>query len=477
MAQDSVLYNGLEISEGTYTDEVTTENSLIANQLQFPEIMDAVYNAFPKYSMANMKSALYDLPETSIGDIKVSYPVLGRKEKVLTLTGTKSGSFTSSGTSYIECYEDYGQPTSTWRFPDGSQIYVVSQRTPSANGYTYPVRVVPGINNATFNQAQITDMNKIGHVGNVNPFGSKRGYGNIRYPDWYQNYNTISRVRQEVDGTAASAITWLRAGDEKYWIPGPAWGNNGFVNTMFGGPESGGFMYLQERMAWYGITTMGSNGQPLMFDEDGKPIYAGSGIFEQIPSAMSFDIPVGGTDAKFWIDRVASFKQNSGQMKADISIEGGIGFVAEWTKDMWEYLKDYRVIAASDNPNKNRDLSVGQDVKMFYVLDSWIAVNENPLFSDDALLTQADALTGFPADSYDCVFIDRSKSDGIPTIQKLVKKGRGMVYKTLSGMVDPINPSSVAAANSWDGWAVELLADYNYVVRKPNCVARGFALR
>lgn len=480
MAQDAVLFNGLEISQGTYDDGVTTENSLVANLMQFPEILDAVYMAFPKYSMANMKSALYDLPEMSSGDIKVRYPVLGRLEKALTMTGNSSGTFLPNQTSFIEFYEDFGNPTSTWRFGNGQQIYIVDRPSQTATGFMYPVKYTAGQSTDTFDTSQIVDLKQIGHIGNLNPQGSKRGYGNTRFPDWFENYNSIARKRQEVDGTAASAITWLRAGDQAYWIPGAAWGNNGFVNTMFGGQKDGGFLYLQERMAWYQKGTVDSNGQPTLYDVDGKPVWAGDGVFEQVPSAMSFDYVVGGTTEKFWIDRLAAFKQNSGQMtnqRTSLDIEGGIGFVAEWTKTMKDFVvRPDRGIAGGYNINDYK-ITAGYDIPMYYVLDTLVTVNENPVFSDDVLLTEADAITGLPSDSYDFVMIDRTKSDGIPTIQKIVKKGRGFVYKTVSGMVDPINPASTTAANSWDGWAVELLADFQYIVRKPNCIARGFAIQ
>ena len=470
---ESVIYNGLEISQGTYTDEVTTENSLIANNMQRPEIMDAVFNAFPKYSMANMKSALYDLPETSIGDIKVRYPVLGRLEKALTLTGTFDGTFAVNELCHIEAYEDFARPTSTWRFPDGRQIVIQSTPSQSLSGYTYPCKVMPGTYTTAFDTTQITDMQKIGHVGNVNPMGSKRGYGNTRFPNWYENYNTIVRKRQEVDGTAASAVTWLRSGDQSYWIPGAAWGNNGFVNTMFGGGRDGGFLYLQERMAWYGQTTVDANGQPGLYDEDGKPVFAGSGIFEQVPSAMTFDWDMNNSSEGFWIDRVAQFRQNSGQMSGTIDLEGGIGFIAEWTKQMKRFINQTGGFAQNYMLGADKNVNYGYDVVSYKVLDFVININENPLFSDPELLTDVDGNTGFPDASFDFVMIDRTNSDGIPTIQKIVKKDRGFVYKTIEGMVNPINPASVSAANSWDGWAVEMLCDSQYIVRKPNCIARG----
>ena len=462
--------NSLVLSRGFESDNYIDTNNLINALMQYPEIADVFYLAYPQYSLSRITQAFINQPEQQISDWKFQYWIQGRQDRSITCTGTVNGTITPNNTGYIDFEENYPNPTETWLFESGTQLYIVDKPTPVGNGYRYPVKLVSSVATDTFDSSEAAVGVQLGQVGNINPEGSRNAYGNLVYPDLITNYLTTVRREYEVTGDAVTQKTWLKAGDEALWIPGTP---EGFSSTFFGGRDS--FMYMLERQSWFGKATVDANGNTPLYDLENKPIRSGNGFVHQIPSSMTTDYSLSSLTEDRLMNFIAQFKHECGVQKATIEAMAGVGFCLQFQKAM----KNFAVTSHAGDRIVQRvgnNIQTGGNYYQYMSSDWTINLTENPILSDPVLHPTLEGRYGFPVKSFDAYFIENSMDDGIPTVQKLVRGkdriSRGMIFKLLAGMVDPMNPKSMQAVNTFDGYKYELLSQFMIAVRKPNRVAK-----
>lgn len=473
----------IKILKGTYDpDAITAMNSLYANHLIYPEIATDLLMLQPQYSLTNITAPFTEADVEGIGDKKFEFPVIGRLDRPLTMTGTAPvGDGSGDGIVYIEVEEDYARPT--WEYKIGTRLVRANDYgVKTATGYRVPFKIMSGDSTDVIDSADVYRGRRMGKVANSNVEYSEKGYGAQNYPDWLANYTTISRAAKHITGDAASSILWLQKGNNKnsrMWMIGSS--PQEFMN-QFGGMD-GGFLWEMEKDAWFGTTTMNSDGICIKTDKDGKPIIRGNGFLQQISSSMTDEFYKGTINRSKILDFIMNFKISAGISKGKITVHTGAGGMKAWYEALAnDYLHNGNngIMYTMDS---GRQVIVGEDIKTVHLLGCDITVFENPVLTDPLNNDTDDEGLSLLGQSYFFVDGNMSYSDTgkmIPTVQRKVKRANGidrrLICKIVDGMINPIEPMKIFSSNARDGYSAEWLSEGMTVIRKVNGVAAWYCV-
>lgn len=466
----------LKISKGTRdTKGLTSQNSLYANNLQFPEIARDILMLFPQYSITNITAPFIMSEENAIGDLKFMYPVMGRTERALTCTGTApTGDGAGDSVVWIEVEEGDAKPT--WEYKLGEVLLRADDfGKKTVKGWLTPFKIMGNDDTDTVTSTMCAQGRQMGPVANSNTEFSEEGFGEQSFPDWLANYLTTTRYAQTVTGDAAASILWLEKNAGKLWAIGAS--PEEFFNEL--GKTDGGLLWKMEKDAWHGKTTMTADGRCTKTYK-GKPLVRGNGLLQQIPQAMSFDYGAGTITSKTFLNYIANFKVYAGISGGKIMVTTGAGGAKKWYEVMSrDFLHNGNrgIVYTMEN---GRNVTVGEDIPTFHALGVDITVVENPILTDTVLNPNVDE-EGFSINGCNFYFMDANlypvkgqdgKMKNVPVVQKMVRRANGidrsMIVKVVDGMVNPVEPEKIFASNARDGYSIEWLSQWLVALRKVN---------
>lgn len=288
----------IQINQGTFSNDCTTEYDLVANQAVVPEIRDMLEYANRRalttlltsgvvtpYGINNSEKTKIPDVETKgkgIGNSAYQFRVMGRIEQAHVILG-QVGSSGSDGTFTLKLSTSELHKGAVCLFYGGRYTAtVMSQPRASAGGYLYEFSSPSGdVFDWDTVVAPQTGTKTL--FAGWTSFGEKslRGYGESKFPDMFINYMTIQRDSISITGDARARVLWYN-----------------YTNAT--GASSKGWMYeevaqqkakfamKQERAYWFGVSNMkNSDGSARTISnqvdpETGMPIITGDGVEEQI---------------------------------------------------------------------------------------------------------------------------------------------------------------------------------------------------
>jgi hypothetical protein len=450
----------MRFHKGTYGKETVESNSLVANLLKYPEIASVMIKQYPQYSLNYFVDGTNKFAkEEMIGENAFRWTIMGRLNRPSTCTGVNAGNGANNTTFTVEFEENYLNPNDDVLFPDGNIGHVMTEPTQTAGGYTYTFKLATSDANAAVDVAggALSAGKTVGTVGNSFPEGSDRGFENHVYPDWYINHTTTSRKSKAITGSALTDVTWIENNGQRLWF---------FTDEVMCRDE---FMYQKELDSWYGKTTMDLNGNPTLFDAQGRAIVKGDGVLAQIDGANT-DTYSGQLTEDRITDFLAQLSLNTGNNSATWVVHTGTAGRVAFHRAMKDLVMPGGNFPYS--PNTGGEQKLGVNFTTYSALGSTIVLAHNPLFDDPHLHgNNIDPATGYPKESSRMVFLNQGSTNGVSNIERKVKGAgginRGMITKYIAGMVDPFDQKSMRAANARDAFSVEYLCESGMIVRNP----------
>ena len=289
----------ITITTGGFSETCTTQNDLISNQAQYPEIREMleyanrralttllVSGVVTPYGINNdekTKIPNVDTKGKGIGNNAYQFRIMGRIERASVISGQigatgADGSFTlrmldrnlNKGEA---CVFNGGRFVATvMSQPRGNESsgFIYDFQSPSGDLFVYATHVAGQTGSKTCFPMYTSAGEK-----------SLKGYGYSKFPDMFINHMTIQRESVSISGDAASSVLWYK-----------------YTSTT--GKEANGWMYEEisqtnakfviknERNKWFGVSTMkNADGSlratsRLTDPETGLPIIAGDGFEEQV---------------------------------------------------------------------------------------------------------------------------------------------------------------------------------------------------
>jgi hypothetical protein len=227
-----------------------------------------------------------------------------------------------------------------------------------------------------------------------------------------------------------------------------------------------------EMYYWYGQKTYGSDGVNNMIDENGQPVLAGPGLFEQIINKDTYS-----TLTQKKIENVIGdlFYGMTDATDKQVTLFTGIGGAREFDRALRNYYSDsnnayLRTTEAKFITGSGRSLGItGYFTSYDHIDGHRVNVVKVPLF-DHGPVAQASKKhpeTGLPLESYRMTFVDQSSYDGENNLQMINKKGREMLRWCVAGSVVPKGFAETdTRASDIDGASVHMLKTAGILLRR-----------
>lgn len=449
----------MQFSKGTFGEKTLESNSLAKNLLKYPEIERAIIYQYPQYSLNFFTNGLGNIAnEKLIGSNQYEWWIKGRQRKPGVTTGSSSGNGSNGSLFTVEFTTNEFNPNDVLKFKSGTQAIVIGSPNQTPTGYNYSLKLETNDSTDTFNASVDAAQGlTVGVIGSAFAERSKRGYEYHSFPDKYINYLTTSRAAGSISGDALTDVTWITNNGNSLWF---------YTDEA---ETQARIMWEREVNKWYGKATVDANGQPLIYDDDGRPIIAGDGFFEQVDSS-NVDTFSGQLSERQITDFLAQLGFESGVRNKKWKVHTGTGGMLLFDRAMKDYAIEtgagyYSLTGTGDNP-------LGGTFKRFNALGHDITLVENPILDDPNIHGNNIASTGFPTEGHKFVFMnDGDVEPGMSNIEVLQKGAgninRGMVLRYIEGMVSPFNPEQTVVSSSEDAFRYEYLCHEGLIVRNP----------
>jgi len=448
----------MKITSGTYGKETVQENSLVENLLKYPEIASTLILQYPQYSLNYFVDGTGRFAkEEMIGDSTFRWAIQGRLNRPSTFTGVVSGTGVGLTQFSIELEENYLNPGDVLKIAENKNAIVVGEPTVSANGYTYLFNWESTNPLLALVAADYAAGRTAGTLGNRFAEGSDRGYENHVFPDWYENYMSISRKAISITGSALTDVTWIENKGQRLWY------YTAHAQTM---QE---FLYQRELKDWYGTSTVDANGNISAKDAQGKAIRSGDGLLKQIDSA-NIDTYNGTLTEERIVEFFTQLSLNTGQQSSHWLVYTGRAGQQAFHKAMKDLV--YNNGNAIWNMTYGVEMKLGNNFTTYNAMGHSMTLVHNPIFDDKHLHgNDLDPVTGYPKESFRMVFMNFGSTNGVSNIERKVKGAgginRSLIIKYIPGMVDPFTQQEMKASNSKDAFTCEMLSESCIVVRNP----------
>lgn len=461
----------MKVYNAKYNPEYnTTENSLVANMLKYPEIAKKIIELYPRYSMTYLLERLgFGASEKVIGGDTFEWKVMNRYKAPAKIDTDKTTTFAVGTANTIDIKDDATetcmiQANDIIRFKNGATAFVTGVSAQDTDHKTVTFEPIEAKAEATYSDGDI-----VGVVGNAFGQGSDgdsvgEGYA---YPETHRNHLTLSRRRCKINGIDLHDVTWVEHNGHRLWY---------FTKEQ---QMTDQFMYELELNRWFGKSTRNST---LSYPGDQGGLLdaalpsMGDGIIAQIASANQFEAgAVAITEGELlnFIGTLSlsSLKVTGNEYVCFTGMQGMINF----QKAMVSHLTSAGSAAALIADKSGDSVEVGANFTSYMALGNKITLVHNPCFDDPNISATVSGIgTGAFASaglSGLMVFMDMSVQDGVANVELIAKGAEGynrnFVKKYVPGMINPNDPASMAAANGNDTFECHILSESGVIIRNP----------
>lgn len=469
----------IQIVQGTFSDECTTQNDLIANQAVVPEIRDMLEYANRRmlttlltsgvvtpYGINNSEKTKIPDVETkgkAIGNSAYQFRIMGRIEQPAVILG-QVGSSGSDGTFTLKMADRTlnkgavvvfygGRYTATVmsqpRSSNGGYLYEFS----SPSGEVFDYATVVGAQNGT--KTCFSGWTSMGEK-------SLRGYGESKFPDMFINYMTIQRNSVSITGDAAARVLWYN-----YTNATGASGKSWMYEEV--AQQRAKFAIQTERAYWFGVSNMkNTDGSARTVSnqvdpETGQYIITGDGIEEQIAGGnVLYGSGINGDPTyEDFADMMSTLEKKGDQVNGFqwVMVTGTDGYA--------NFQKQAPLLAAAQNiqffDNITQDgkpggaaVNVGYNFTKINIAGNSLMVVKHPMFDDEWAFGELRS-NGKSVLSSTCFFLNLNASSS-KNIEILHKGGNGVNRKMVEAKLNGMTGASEAPISQEDAMTYAILS-------------------
>lgn len=267
-------------------------------------------------------------------------------------------------------------------------------------------------------------------------------------------YSTVMVIEMKVPGTNKSTKLWATYQE---WVAMSQW-----FKTI-------------DKMGYYAKSTMISDGSTLLKGTNGRPIYVGAGIEQQIsPSNVRNYTTLTLDTIKTLLSDLSFNIRDKGQRKF-VALTGEMGMM-EFDRVLRSEATSATIVDTTFVSGSGQELTLGGQFVTYKWLNGMeLTIKHFPLFDDVNLHRKLHPVSGRPLESYKFLFLDLGMRDGEPNLQKVVRRDREMVMWHTGGSVVPgtghSKSISTLRSNAKDGYAVHFLTECGYLIKDPTATA------
>lgn len=288
---------------------------------------------------------------------------------------------------------------------------------------------------------------------------------NYQFPFKLRNHLTTIRMSYDITGSAYSSVMVLKLrdpdtkkesmyiSDYQEWMAMRQW----FERV--------------DRMSVYSVYNADSNGVTNSKGSNGRPVYIGAGLLQQIAPANKK------TYTSLTLDLLDNFLSDlsfnirgMGDRKF-MALTGEMG-LREFDRVLREKASGYTLVDTKFVTGSGQNLTLGGQFTTYKGLNGIeLTLKHFPLYDDVIHNRQLHPVSGKPVESYRMTFLDVSTKDGQPNIRKVVRKDRELSIWHTGGSVAPgighAKSKSTLRSNAKDGYSVHFLTEQGIMIQDP----------
>ena len=289
---------------------------------------------------------------------------------------------------------------------------------------------------------------------------------NYQTPFKLRNHLTTMRLTYDITGDAYSSVMVIAMKDPKSGKTSYLWSDYQEWRALRQWYET------IERYGVYSQYNAHADGTTDLIGTNGRPVYIGAGILEQIAPANKRYYTKLTTDLldEFLFD--LSYNILGTNERKFVALTGEMG-MKEFDRILREKASAYNLIDTKFVTGTGQELTLGGQFTTYRMLNGIeLTLKHFPMFDNTVYNRKLHPISGKPLESYRMTFIDIGQRDGEPNLVKVVRKDREMVMWYVGGSVAPgaghAKSITTLRSNAKDGYSVNFLSEQGYMLRYPN---------
>lgn len=372
-----------------------------------------------------------------------------------------------------------GQPVTLWleekwfgvgailEFDDKDiQARVIAEPYEDGGSWVYTVVMADGQKDSYIPPSVLAAGSQVSRVGSAyEEYSEEADIVNYQAPFRLRNHLTTMRMSYDITGSAVSTVMVISLRDPKtkkstyYWSAYQEW------------VAMRQWFERVDRMTVYSKFNANSNGTVDLKGTNGRPVYIGAGLLQQIAPANRTTYT---TLTKDLLDTFLS------DLSYNILGFGERKFVAlcgemamrELDRVLRAAASGYTLVDSHFISGSGQNLTLGGQFTTYKGLNGIeLTLKHFPLYDNPVYNRKLHPITGKPLESYRMTIIDFGRRDGEANVQKVVRKGRELVMWYTGGSVAPgagfSNSITTMRSNAKDGYSVHFLSEQGIRIADP----------
>ena len=477
---DNTTLNNLVLYRSKRFSDLVDENMLATALLTKPyEVSTVISYVFGKYENNTLDFLTMGLGKTLvIENRQYEWPVMIESDKAITIKQAAwMGSTTIAST---DCPGLNGSPIQIWVAEkwfgpgavvafDDREFQARIQGEPYADGadFVYTLVVADGKPESYIPPALLAAGKQISREGSAyEEYSEEADIVNYQTPFKLRNHLTTMRLQYDITGDAYSSVMVIALRD-------PATGKSSYLWSDYQEWRAMRQWYdTIERYSVYSKYNANADGTTDLMGTNGRPVYIGAGLLEQIAPANRRYYTTLTADIleEFLFD--LSYNILGTNERKFVALTGEMG-MKEFDRVLRAKASSYTLIASNFVTGSGQNLTLGGQFTTYKMLNGIeLTLKHFPMYDNLVYNRKLHPVSGKPLESYRFTIVDIGSRDGEPNLVKVVRKDREMVMWYVGGSVAPGSGHSKSIttlrSNAKDGYTVNFLSEQGIMLRFPN---------
>lgn len=480
MAMENNILNSLVLFKSKWSSDLADEKMLSNMLLTEPHKASTVISyLFGRFDQGNVIDYLTNgMGQTmTIENREYEWDVMIEHDKAVTIRQAAINGSTTIASSAVPGIE--GQPITLWLaekwFGPGAilefdekeyQVRVVGEPYQDGSDWVYTVVMADGQKDSFVPPTLLAAGKQVSRVGSAyEEYSEEADILNYQFPFRLRNHLTTMRLSYDITGDAYSTVMVIAMRDPKtkkstyYWSVYQEWiALRQWYERI-------------DRMTVYSKFNANSNGTVDLKGTNGRPVYIGAGLLQQIAPANKK------TYTTLTLDILDTFLSDlsynilgMGERKF-VALTGEMG-MREFDRVLRAKASAYTLVSTNFISGSGQNLVLGGQFTTYKGLNGVeLTLKHFPLYDNPVYNRKLHPISGKPLESYRMTFIDFGRRDGEANVRKVVRKDREMVMWYTGGSVAPgaghAKSATTLRSNAKDGYSVHFLSEQGIMVLDP----------
>jgi len=363
--------------------------------------------------------------------------------------------------------EKWFGPGAVLQFDDKEfQVRVVGEPYQDGNEWVYTVVVADGKDESYIPPSLLIAGCKLSRLGSAyEEYSEEADIVNYQTPFKARNYLTTLRLSYDITGSAFASVMVMQMRDPKtkqstyYWSTWQEW------------TALRQWYERLDRMMVYQKCNVNVDGTVGLYGTNGRPIFIGAGLLEQIAPANKRYYTTLTLDLLDTFMADLSYNILGHSDRKFVAFSGEMG-LREFDRVLRDKASGYNLMDTVFVTGSGQNLTLGGQFTTYKGLNGVeLTLKHLPLYDDPIHNRKLHPISGRPLESYRITIVDIGQRDGEANLRKVVRKGREMVMWYTGGSVAPGSGFATSAttlrSNAKDGYAVHFLSEQGLMLADP----------